>query len=133
MEAEAQSRSKPVSAQREAALSWHDLRGWIAQIEQHGELARIAAEVDPHEELGAVTFLASRQDGSPALMFEKLQGDTTNSRILINMLGASRERYALAVGLDPSATTLATIQATRSIMNEPIPPGPARRHRRGDP
>ena len=122
MEAETKSRSKLVSAQRESALPWHDLRSWVAQIEQHGELARINAEVDPHEELGAVTLLASRQHNSPALMFEKLKGDTTHSRILINMLGASRERYALAVGLDPSATTPEMIQATRSIMNEPIPP-----------
>jgi 4-hydroxy-3-polyprenylbenzoate decarboxylase len=122
MDAEAQGRSKRVSAGRESALSWHDLRGWIAQIEQHGELARIAAEVDPHEELGAVTLLATRQDKSPALMFENLKDDASRSRILINMLGASRERYALAVGLDPSATTRDMIQATRSIMNEPIPP-----------
>jgi len=122
MEFEAKSRSKPISARRESALSWHDVRGWIAQVEQHSELARIVAEVDPHEELGAVTLLATRQDKSPALLFEKLRGDTTNSRILINMLGASRERYALTVGLDPSATTPEMIQATRSIMNEPIPP-----------
>jgi len=59
MEAETKSRSKLVSAQRESALPWHDLRSWIAQIEQHGELARINAEVDPHEELGAVTLPAS--------------------------------------------------------------------------
>ena len=39
MEAEARSRSKPVSAERGSGLSWHDLRGWIVQIEQHGELA----------------------------------------------------------------------------------------------
>ena len=78
--------------------------------------------VDPHEELGAVTLLASRQDKSPALIFEKMQGDTTGSRILTNMLGASRERYALAVGLDPSASTPEMVQATRSIMNQPIPP-----------
>jgi UbiD family decarboxylase len=123
MEAEAPCRSKSVTAQqRESALPWRDLRGWIAQIEQHGELARIAADVDPNEELGAVTLLASRRDKSPALMFESMRGDTTGSRILINMLGASRERYALAVGLDPSASTPEMIQATRSIMNEPIPP-----------
>jgi UbiD family decarboxylase len=122
MEFEANSRSKPISAQRELALSWRDLRGWIAQIEEHSELARIVAEVDPHEELGAVTLLATRQHKSPALLFEKLRGDTTNSRILINMLGASRERYALTVGLDPSATTPEMIRATRSIMNAPIPP-----------
>src|SRR5215475_14930584 len=123
MEAEPADRSKTASLQqRDSALSWHDLRGWVAQIEQHGELARIAASVDPHEELGAVTLLATRQDKSPALMFENLKGDTTGSRILTNMLGASRERYAIAVGLDPAATIPEMIEATRSIMGEPIPP-----------
>jgi 4-hydroxy-3-polyprenylbenzoate decarboxylase len=92
MEAEAKSWSNPLSTRRETALAWHDLRGWVAQIEQHGELARISARVDPHEEVGPVTPLASRQDKSPALMFQKLKGDSSNSRILINMLGASRER-----------------------------------------
>ena len=121
MEAEASRPPKRVSSRREA-LPWRDLRGWVARIEQHGELARITAEVDPHEELGAVTLLASRQDKSPALLFQTLKGDSSNSRILINMLGASRERYALAVGLDPGATTPEMIQATRSIMSAPIPP-----------
>jgi hypothetical protein len=79
MEADARSTPKPVSTQRESDLPWHDLRGWVAQIERHGELKRIAAEVDPNEELGAVTLLASRQEKSPALMFEKLRGDSTGS------------------------------------------------------
>jgi 4-hydroxy-3-polyprenylbenzoate decarboxylase len=122
MEAEAVQQSSKAAQQRESALPWHDLRSWIAQVEQHGELARINAEVDPDEELGAVTLLATRQDKSPALLFESLQGDTTGSRILSNMLGASRERYALAVGLDPTAAAPEMIQATRSLMAEPIPP-----------
>lgn len=123
METESMGQAELATAQpRESALPWRDLRGWVGQIEQHGELARIAASVDPHEELGAVTLLVSQQDKSPALMFENMQGDTTGSRILINMLGASRERYALAVGLDPTLSTSEMIQATRSIMNEPVPP-----------
>jgi UbiD family decarboxylase len=129
MEAEAMRRSTPVSARREAALPWHDLRSFLAQVEQHGELARITAEVDPHEELGAVTLLATRQDKAPALIFETLKGDTASCRILINMLGSSRERYALAVGLDPSATTPEMIAATRSILNEPIAPVTIPKHR----
>jgi UbiD family decarboxylase len=104
------------------ALPWTDLRGWLDQVEQHGELARVAASVDPREELGAVTLLATRQSKSPALLFENLEGDTTDSQILTNFLGASVERYALAVGLDPSATTPEMIQATRTIMDNSIPP-----------
>jgi 4-hydroxy-3-polyprenylbenzoate decarboxylase len=129
MEAEAKRRSQPVAARRESALPWHDLRSFLARIEQHGELKRITAEVDPHEELGAVTLLATRQDKSPALLFERLKGDAAACRILINMLGSSRERYALAVGLDPSATTPEMIAATRSIMSEPIPPVTIPKHR----
>lgn len=122
MEAEA-GRAKTASAsKRDGGPGWHDLRGWIAQIEQHGELARIKAEVDPSEELSAITFLASRQDKSPALLFEKLEGDTSGASILINMLGASRERYALAVGLDPALNTSEMIKATRAVMSARIPP-----------
>src|SRR5437879_1822732 len=80
-------------------LLWKDLRGWLNLIEREGNLKRIGAQVDPNEELAAVTFLASRQPDSPALLFENLVGDTTRARILTNMLGASKERYALAVGL----------------------------------
>ncbi|MFL6799922.1 MAG: UbiD family decarboxylase [Xanthobacteraceae bacterium] len=117
------SRAKGAAAEaRDRALAWHDLRGWIAQLEQHGELARVTASVDPVEELGAVTLLASRQDKAPALLFDNLVGDSSGARILTNMLGASRERYALAVGLDPSSSTLELIEATRSIMRDPIPP-----------
>ena len=123
MEAEVAGGSKPASPrQGKSSLPWRDLRGWIAQVEQHGELKRIAANVDPDEELGAVTLLATRQERSPALLFETMQSDTTGSRILTNMLGASKERYALAVGLDPSLSTSEMIQATRSLMTEPIKP-----------
>jgi 3-polyprenyl-4-hydroxybenzoate decarboxylase len=81
MECEAAARRQPAIARppRDSALAWRDLRDWIAQIER--ELARVTAMVDPHEELGAVTLLASRQDKSPALIFEKMQGDTTGSRM----------------------------------------------------
>jgi UbiD family decarboxylase len=108
--------------QRKSSLAWRDLREWLAKVEQLGELKRIAANVDPNEELGAVTLLATRQARSPALLFETMQNDTTGSRILTNMLGASKERYALAVGLDPSLSTFEMIQATRSLMTGPIKP-----------
>jgi hypothetical protein len=51
---------------------------------------------DPHEELCAVTLLASRQDKSPALIFEKMQGDTTGSRIPYKH--AWRQQRALRAG-----------------------------------
>ena len=104
------------------ALPWRSLRDWLALVEQRGELKRIAAPVDPDEELGAITLLATRQERSPALLFETMQGDETGSRILTNMLGASKERYALSVGIDPALDTNDMIRETRSLMAEPIPP-----------
>jgi 4-hydroxy-3-polyprenylbenzoate decarboxylase len=120
MEDSPATRSKAASSNR--TLGWRDLREWLAQVEQQGELQRITASVDPDEELGAVTLLATRQDNSPALLFETLQDDTTGSRILTNMLGASKERFALAVGLDPSLSTTEMIRATRSLMGDPVKP-----------
>lgn len=107
---------------RRPPLRWRDLREWLALVDEIGELKRIAAAVDPIEEIGAVTLLASREDKSPALLFDTMKDDTTGSHILTNMLGASKERYALAVGIDPALSTREMIEATRTIMAGPIKP-----------
>ncbi len=107
---------------RRPMLGWRDLRDWLALVDKAGELKCIEAPVDPIEEIGAITLLATREDKAPALMFEHMEGDASGSRILTNMLGASKERFALAVGLDPSLSTRQMIEATRSIMADPIEP-----------
>jgi 4-hydroxy-3-polyprenylbenzoate decarboxylase len=108
--------------ERRAPIGWRDLRGWLAEVDRIGELKRIAAPVDPNEEIGAITLMAAREEKSQALLFDHMQGDKTGSHILTNMLGASKERYALAVGLDPNLSTLEMIEATRRIMADPIKP-----------
>ena len=55
-------------------------------------------------------------------MFEILEGDGSGASVLANMLGASKERYALAVGLDPSLSTADMIAASRAIMQRRIKP-----------
>ena len=81
------------------APRWRDLREWLELLRRHDLLLTIDAEVDPEEELGAVTFMTARQHGAPALLFQNLKNNRSDARILSNMLGASKERYALAVGL----------------------------------
>src|SRR5262249_2732890 len=44
------------------------------------------------------------------------------ARVLSNMLGASKVRYALAVGLDPDASIPELVAATRAITKSRIPP-----------
>ena len=98
------------------------MRDWLALVEGHGALHRIAADVDPHEELSALTFMATRRKDSPALLFERFADNPLNARVLSNMLGASKERYALAVGLDPGLSTLELVHATRALMKQRIAP-----------
>lgn len=105
-----------------SALEWRDLREWLALVERIGELKAIAAPVDPIEEIAAITLLATREERAPALLFERMQGDASGSRILTNMLGSSKERFGLAVGLDPHLSVREMIDATRSLMAAPLKP-----------
>ena len=104
------------------AVPWRDLRDWLALVEASGGLRRISATVDPVEELAAITFLAGRTVEAPALLFDRLCGDEFGTRVLSNMLGASKERYAFAVGLDPPLSICDMIAATRAIMRRRIAP-----------
>ena len=104
------------------AVAWRDLREWLSLVEQAGELKRMTARVDPEEELSAITYMATRTEQSAALLFENLANDRFGTRILSNMLGASKERYALAVGIDPGLSITAMIAATRDIMRQRLAP-----------
>jgi UbiD family decarboxylase len=103
-------------------VGWRDLRDWLKLIENDGALRRLTAGVDPDEELAAITYLATRQENAPALLFENLDGDQTGTRILTNMLGASKERFASALGIDPRLSTAAMIARSRQIMKRRIAP-----------
>jgi UbiD family decarboxylase len=111
-----------VSSASADPVAWRDLREWLALIEGDGLLKRIDKPVDPDEELAAVTFMATRREDAPALLFENLAGDRSGARVLSNMLGASKERYARAVGLDPRRSTADMIAATRALMRRRMKP-----------
>lgn len=99
-----------------------DLRQWLDLVEGRGGLARIDAPVDPVEELSAITFLGSREPVSPAFLFENVEGDRIGGRVLTNMLAASKERYALAVGIDPDLSVRDMVVETRKISGRRLPP-----------
>ena len=112
----------PATAKDGPQVSWRDLREWVALIERNGELQRIGKEVSADEELAAITYMATRSEKAPALLFENIAGDKSGSRVLANMLGSSKERYALAVGLDPDLSIAEMIAESRTIMNRKIAP-----------
>jgi len=115
--------SSPVASAKDGApVNWRDLRDWMALIEAHGLLQRIDKPVDADEELAAITFMATRREDAPALLFENVSGDRASACVLANMLGASKERYALAVGLDPDLSVADMIAESRRIMNRRIEP-----------
>src|SRR5687768_3463755 len=103
-------------------VGWRDLREWMTLIERNGELQRIAKPVHADEELAAVTYMATRGEKAPALLFENISGDKSSSRVLSNMLGSSKERYALAVGIDPDLSIAEMIAETRAVMGRRVAP-----------
>ncbi len=77
-------------------MAYRDLRSFIETLENHGELKRVSAEVDPVLE---ITELADRavKSGGPALLFENPRGHT--APVLINAF-ASMRKMELALEVD---------------------------------
>lgn len=77
-------------------MTYRDLREFMAQLEQDGELRRIASPVSPHLEMTAVADRVLRA-GGPALLFEQPVGHAIP--VLANLFGTPR-RVARAMGVD---------------------------------
>src|SRR5215212_4968843 len=73
-----------------------DLRAFIKQLDQAGELRHVEAKVSPRLE---ITEIADRvmKSGGPALLFENVEGSTMP--VLINAFG-SRRRMSMALGVE---------------------------------
>ena len=104
-----------------------DLREWLSLVEADGGLHRVTEPVSAKEELSAATYMVARDENSPALMFENIIGDETGTQVLSNMLGASKRRFALALGLDPGLSTRDMVLAVRERGKRRLAPldGPA--------
>lgn len=98
-----------------------DLREWLARIEAAGELKHIGAPVDLDQELAAVAYMAAQREDAPALLFSRFT-EAVEGRVLINMLGASRRRYALAVGLSPDLSLTEMIRETQRLLGRRVAP-----------
>lgn len=78
-------------------MSPTDLRSFLRLLEVRGLLARVAAEVDPNQEVTIIQHRVLAQ-GGPALLFEKVKGSPY--RLATNLFGTP-ERVALAFGRPP--------------------------------
>ena len=75
-------------------MRYHDLRDFIAQLEQQGELKRIGAEVSPRLEMTEICDRVLRAQG-PAILFEKPAG--FDIPVLANLFGTPK-RVAMGMG-----------------------------------
>src|ERR1700761_201813 len=103
-------------------MGFLDMRQWMAQLEQHGELRRIKAEVDWDREIGAITRRPLEKKG-PALLFENIKGykDGRCTQLFASGLGA-RSRLALALGFSQDASNRELVQYVMKKNRETIPP-----------
>ena len=98
-------------------MKYHDLRDFIAKLEQTGDLKRIAFEVDPHLEMTEICDRTLRA-GGPALLFENPKGYAIP--VLCNLFGTPR-RVALGMGED-SVEALRDVGKLLAFLKEPEPP-----------
>ncbi len=99
-----------------------DLRSWLAQVAERGELAVIAEELDWDEETSALNYIVGQREGSPALLYEKIKDSPPGFRSLYNVFGTGKDRFAAAVGLPPGKSLTELIEWVRSNFHRKIPP-----------
>ena len=98
-------------------MKYKDLRDFIAQLEQRGELKRIRTEVDPNLEMTEICDRTLRA-GGPALLFENPKGYSIP--VLGNLFG-TEHRVALGMGRN-SVSELRELGELLAFLKEPEPP-----------
>ncbi|HET9679385.1 MAG TPA: 4-hydroxy-3-polyprenylbenzoate decarboxylase [Gammaproteobacteria bacterium] len=98
-------------------MNYKDLRDFLKQLEQLGELKRITQPVDPYLEMTEICDRTLKRAG-PALLFENPKGH--DMPVLGNLFGTPR-RVALAMGQDDVAA-LRDVGKLLAMLKEPEPP-----------
>lgn len=98
-------------------MKYNDLRDFIDQLEQQGELKRISAPVDPNLEMTEICDRTLRA-GGPALLFENPVGHDVP--VLANLFGTPK-RVAMGMGED-SVEALREVGKVLAMLKQPEPP-----------
>ena len=98
-------------------MKYSDLRDFIDQLEQRGELKRVSVEVDPYLEVTEICDRTLRA-GGPALLFERPKGSAIP--LLGNLFGTPK-RVALGMG-EESVEALREVGRLLAFLKEPEPP-----------
>ena len=98
-------------------MKYRDLRDFMQQLEQQGELKRIVRDIDPCLEMTEICDRTLRA-GGPALLFENAKGYSIP--VLGNLFGTPK-RVALGMGED-SVHALREVGKLLAFLKEPEPP-----------
>ena len=101
----------------------HDLRAWLNEVENIGQLHRIEGIPWDKDIGGLVEMILERSKRAPAMLFEKIPDARQDMRILCSQIDGI-ERLALAMGTDPKLGVTDFIQAwRRKVRNfQPVEP-----------
>ena len=102
-------------------MKYHDLRDFIAQLENLGELKRVTVDIDTRFEMTEICDRVLRA-GGPAILFEKPTGPRGGlaQPVLANLFGTPR-RVALGMGQE-SVAALREVGKLLAYLKEPEPP-----------
>lgn len=98
-------------------MKYSDLRDFINQLEERGELKRISHEIDPRLEVTEICDRTLRA-GGPALLFERPKG---SSIPLLGNLFGTPGRVALGMG-EETVDALREVGRLLAFLKEPDPP-----------
>lgn len=98
-------------------MKYKDLRDFIKQLEDKGELVRVTHEVDPNLEMTEICDRTLKA-GGPAILFENPKGFDTP--VLGNLFGTPK-RVAMGMG-EESVEALREIGELLAFLKEPEPP-----------
>jgi phenylphosphate carboxylase beta subunit len=101
-------------------MPYKDLREFIETLEAKEQLKRVKKEVDWNLELSHVAKINETRGRGEALLFENVK-DYPGKRVAINLVN-TREKVALALGLDPTSRYLDMAQHWAAVTKEKIPP-----------
>jgi len=79
-------------------IAYRDLREWIEQAEQLGEV-RVISGANWEEEIGMAAEIALHSDTAPCLIFDKVPGCDPGHRVLTNFFGGRRRNMTLGFPL----------------------------------
>lgn len=99
----------------------HDLRDWIARVDEIGALSRVTG-ADAATEVGGLVDMYQQSAGNPSLLFDRLAGYSTGHRLVANVL-TPYPGLAITLGLSPECgpRELVDIWRTRCKDREPRP------------